>query len=344
MFAEMFPIRPYPLDQTTWTHAISAAAVEPIFGLIGIAVSPLQQMFVEEDGVVVRFSGRITFRPTPAVLLAPVRVLWLALRYDPAHWHADPLLGEARSLARALEARDLEDLTWDGLLTTVQEALALALPLAGEIRRRYFPRALLAAGLLRVILSLLGRGKRFGTLLAGVESMTSEANRALEALAARVRADPTLADVFTRHEANDLQATLKAQPSGRTFLAELQAFLDRYGHREVVFGTALQPTWKDAPELVLGIVKGLALTEPRQARQAAWEVARDDVLTHPLLRLSPIRSAFLRLLAAARCLWQIRENSHFDATLILPILRRTLLELGRRLVTVGVLGPEHLPS
>jgi rifampicin phosphotransferase len=59
---------------------------------------------------------------------------------------------------------------------------------------------------------------------------------------------------------------------------------------------------------------------------------------HPLLRISPPRSAFLKLLAEARCLLQIREDTHFYATLALPILRQTLLELGRRLASVGVFG------
>ncbi len=383
IFAEMFPIRPYPLDQTTWVPAVSAAAVEPIFGLIGIAAPPLSQMFIEEDGVVVRFSGKLTFRPTPGILLAPLRLLWTARRYDPVHWRADPLPAEARSRARALEARNLQDLSWEGLLAIVQEALTLALPLAGEPRRRYLPRALLAAGLLRIALGLLGHGDRFGTLLSdNVESKTLEANRALEALAARVRSDATLASIFANNEAGELRAALEKQPAGRAFLAELKVFLERYGHREVVLSSALQPTWKDAPEVVLGIVKGFALSESlantcpggnasarvvtwggnllefelknahddlRQrtteppapqsvAASATWEVARDEVLAHPMLRLPPLRSAFLDLLAAARCLWQIREDTHFDATMILPILRRTLLEFGRRLVSVGVLN------
>ena len=34
MFAEMFPVRPYPLDQTTWVRAISAAAVDPLERLL----------------------------------------------------------------------------------------------------------------------------------------------------------------------------------------------------------------------------------------------------------------------------------------------------------------------
>lgn len=344
IYAEMFPIRPYPLDQTTWVQAVSAAAVEPIFGLIGVAAPSIGQMLREEDGVVVRFSARIAIRPTPAILLAPVRLLWLALRYDPVHSRSDSLLAETRSRARVLEARDLGALSWEGLVNTVREALALVLPLVGEQRRRYLPRAILAAGLLRVTLALLGRGHRFGALLSGVESTTLEANRALEALAARIRSNSSLANVFARHEASNLRAALEAEPFGRTFLAELQAFLDRYGHREVVLSTVLQPTWKDAPELVLGIVKGLALTQPRpEAGRVAWQVARDDVLAHPLLRISPLCSAVLGFLAAARCLWQIRENTHYDATLILPILRRTLLELGQRLANAGVLeAPEDI--
>ena len=344
MFAEMFPVRPFPLDQTTWVPAISTAAVEPIFGLIGIAAPPINQMFTEEDGVVVQFSGRIAFHLTPAISFAPIRLLWFAFRYNPARAQADPLLAEARSRAHALEARDVRELSREGLLTTVRESLALVLPLAGEMRRRYYPRALLAAGLLRVALALLRRAKSFGTLLSGVESTTLEANRALEALAARVRSDPILAETFARHDSDELWATLEQEPLGRVFLSELCAFLDRYGHREVVLSTVLQPTWKDAPNLVLGIIKGLASTEPRHdTGQPAWEVARDNVLAHPLLKFPPFRAALLRLLTTARTLWQVRENTHYDATLILPILRRTLFELGRRLVAVEVIdAPEDV--
>jgi pyruvate,water dikinase len=344
IFAEMFPIRPYPLDQATWVPALSNAIVEPLFGLIGIAAPPMGQLLVERDGVVVGFSGKVTVRPTPGILLAPARLVWLSLRYDPAHRGADPLLAGARARARALEARDPRELTVEGLLATVGEALALVLPLAGEMRRRYLPRAILAAGLLRAALGLLGRGDLFGTLLSGFESATLEANRALQGLAARVRDDPALAGVFASHEAGELWAALEQQPAGRAFLAELGAFLDRYGHREVVLSSVLQPTWKDAPEVVLGMVKGLALSgPPGEAGRPAWEAARDELLAHPFLRLPPLRSAILGLLAAARYLWQIREDTHFDATLVLPTLRRTLLELGRRLAGVGVLdAPEDV--
>jgi hypothetical protein len=70
LYAEMFPVRPYPLDQTTWIPAISTAAVEPIFGLLGLKVPPIGQLFIVEDGGVVRFGGKVAARATFGLLLA----------------------------------------------------------------------------------------------------------------------------------------------------------------------------------------------------------------------------------------------------------------------------------
>jgi pyruvate,water dikinase len=69
----------------------------------------------------------------------------------------------------------------------------------------------------------------------------------------------------------------------------------------------------------------------------AWIAARDTVLAHPVLEMPPLREAFLKLLRVARRFMPLREDTHFVMTAPLPVLRRTLLELGRRLVTVGAL-------
>src|SRR5262249_38577054 len=152
-----------------------------------------------EDGVVVRLRPRLPVRPTPRLLLAPLRLLHLARRYDPARSRADPLLAEARSRVRALEARDPWALSWEGLLATVREALAIP-ALVWKFRVRYLPRSMLALAGLRLTLGVLGHADRFGALVfTGVETRTLEANRALEALAARVRSEPALTDAFARH-------------------------------------------------------------------------------------------------------------------------------------------------
>jgi phosphohistidine swiveling domain-containing protein len=337
-FAELMSVRPYPLDMTTWIPAV-AGALEPVIGLLGLDWS-LSRMFEEEDGVAIGFRADPP-RPTWKTLLAPVQLVSLMLRYNPLHWQSDPLLAEAQRRARALESRDLRALSWEQLLATVRAAKKIPL-FAGELRRRYFPRAAFALARLRLLVRLLGRASQFGALLSGVENKTIEVNRALEALANKVWSDPNLADTFSTHSPEALWSALEEQPAGRAFLVELRAFLDRYGHREAIISTALEPTWKDAPEVVLGMVKSFAAHQPQlQTNEPAWQLARDELLQHPLLRFAPLRSAFLKILAQARTLLQIREDTHFYATLPLPMFRRTFLEFGRRLVQAGILdSPE----
>ena len=132
-------------------------------------------------------------------------------------------------------------------------------------------------------------------------------------------------------------AALATLPAGQAFLVALREFLDRYGHRELVLSTALQPTWKDAPELVLGLIQGFAQSPPPQTSRPAWEAAQTELLAHPLLRHPRVRASVLDLIATARAVFLVREDTHFEATRVLPILRRTLLELERRLAATGVL-------
>ena len=49
MFAEMFAVRPYPLDLTAWVPALSKAAVDPLFSLLGVSVPPIGHLFTTDD-------------------------------------------------------------------------------------------------------------------------------------------------------------------------------------------------------------------------------------------------------------------------------------------------------
>ena len=340
--ADYLQVRPYPLDITTWMPAVVNALTRmlPVGGLI----PSFSQMWVEEDGVVERFAGFSTIRLTPEILLAPARIVSLARQHDPASWGADPILTRLQDRVQMLEAREPQSLSWDELLDIAREAMAMPFALM-EVRRRYFPRAALALGGLRLLLGVLGQGDRFGTLLSGVDNRTFEANRALEAMAAEIRADSSLATLFERTDAQELLEALREGPSGRAFRDTFDAFLSCYGHRET--GSPLlvsESTWKDSPETVLNILKGLARAEsPSRSDNRAWEAARDEVLAHPALRLPALREVFLTLLSQARSLSALREDTHFALTLPLPLLRRSLLELGRRLADAGILkSPEDV--
>jgi hypothetical protein len=332
--AEMLPVRPYPLDVTTWTGALMEA-VAGLLGSVGIRF-PLARALVEDDGVVVRVVPPAP-RPTLRLALAPARLLWLAARHDPAGWRADPAVAEVQRRARALDQLDLQALDWAELLATMRKALALPAVAMGP-RLRYLPRAALALVGLRVLLGVLRRRDRLGALLSSSDTKTTEINRELEALAAEIRSDPTLAELFAAREPAELHAAL----AGSRFGDDLRGFLDRYGNRETTTPlVATEPTWKAVPEVVLGLLKGFAAAPPPPTGRPAREAVRDELLAHPALRFPPLRSATLTALDQVGLLVQIREDTRFYATLPLPAIRRIMLELGRRLATAGALeAPE----
>jgi pyruvate,water dikinase len=146
-----------------------------------------------------------------------------------------------------------------------------------------------------------------------------------------------LQDLFQRVEASQLQAELATSQVGQAFRKRFEYFLDRYGHRETTL-TISQPAWKDQPDVVVGILKVLAGTEPQQPESyAAWQRKRDELLANSILGAPPFRKRFLKSLTNARSFFQLREDTHFYATLMQPTIRRVSLELGKRLAQAGAL-------
>lgn len=330
--AEMFPVRPYPLDITTWTGGLFGTAVQ-LLALVGVTPPRLDQMCVMEDGVMVCLSPP-RLHPTPRVLLAPARLVYRAWRHNPAKWEADPLLAEALARARELKSRSPADMTWAQLLTTLREALRVP-QLIIELRSKYYPRALLAYLGLR----LLRVSERTAALASGLRTKTTETNSAVEALVSRIRSDDLLSAIVAAAEPECLLADLDREPGGRPFAAELRSFLDRYGHRETV-GLGLiasQPTWGDAPETLFGLLRVLASAPPVPAATPGAEALGLELLNRRIMRARWLRKAIIALVTEARRFFQVREDSHFYATLPLPVVRQVILECGRRLSAAGVL-------
>ena len=335
LLAEMWPERPYPLDVTTFTGAVERAIGDLLALLLGRNAPSLDQAFVEEEGVLVGFKPP-EFHPTPALLVAPWMALWRTRRFDPMRWDADPLLSELIHQVHTLETRDLQALSWSQNIETLHEALGL-LPRFMALRQTYLPKAFLGLGGLWLLLRLARRGDHFGALVSGVKTKTTETNQALESLAAQIRVDPQLKDLFIQSDANALASLLERSPAGKAFLERFDAFLDQYGHRETAL-TISQPAWKDKPEIVLGLLKALAGTEPAAVDSyQAWGRTRAELLGHSILGVWPFRKLFVKSLIYARSLFQIREDTHFYLTLPQPLIRHAALELGRRLEQAEVL-------
>ena len=341
MLAEMWPTRPYPLDMTTFTGAIERAIGNLLVVMIGKSAPDPDKSFLEEDGVVVQFKPP-QMHPSPSILFTPWITLWRTRHYDLSHWDSDPLLAEYIAKVRSIEQCDLESLTWKQIIETIKELMAL-LPRAMELRERYLPWTLPGLAGLWLLLSLARRADRFGILVSGVKTKTTETNQALEDLARQIRTDKVLHDLFVRFDAQQLRSALQSSREANAFLKQFETFLDQYGHRETSL-TISQPAWKDQAENVLAILKVLAETEPpKPDSYEAWQRTRDDLLAHSLLGKRLFRNVFLKSLNNARALFQIREDTHFYATLVQPPIRHAALELGQRLVKTGALDhPEEV--
>ncbi|MFI7151173.1 PEP/pyruvate-binding domain-containing protein [Nonomuraea sp. NPDC050022] len=350
---EYLPVRPYPIDMTTWLPygpAGMMAKVAAAFGIKGVFEDFLQ----EEDGVVYRLVPRSP-RVTAGLLAIPFRLVRRARRYDPARWTEDPRFQTFLAANRELAARDLASMPWPELIRVPRQALDLVRPVT-DLRTDYLPGTGLALLRLLVAVKLLRRGALFGELMTGARTRTSDANQALEELAQEARAT----------------GALDADPMPSGFAAKLRDFLAEYGHRETVTPIlATPPTWGEAPEIVLGTIRVLAAKPPALATAATAASAADGaaaeagasgaatgvggaaagagkatlgaggaferLLRHPLLRAGRWRVRVVRWVEAARAGHAFREDSHFYFTLPLPILRRALLEIGARLRDAAVL-------
>ena len=272
------------------------------------------------------------------MLTAPIRVARRVRRYDPATWTADPRYARFQEAVRELAGLDPAASSWPQLMHTVRRALA-ATDLITDLRVDYLPGGAVALLRLRVVLALLGLRGLTGLLAVGARTRTEDANRALEDLAASVRADPALRSAVEELDAATLAARIERDARFAAFREQLRGFLAEYGHRETVSPLLISvPTWSEAPATVLGLVAVLVEEPPRPAGADRAADAERRLLGHRLVRAAPVRDRMRRLLDAARAGiggaggHALRPHRGYFRS-----CARTLREAGRRLVGAGVL-------
>lgn len=329
---EYLPDRPYPIDMSTWVPHGPAGLMTKLGESIGVR-GLFQDFLHEEDGVVYRLVPRPP-RPSPKALTAPFRLAARARDHDPARWTEDPQFAEFLRRARALRDHDLAALPWTDLLQIPRQALALVTPVT-DLRIRYMPRVALSVLRLLGALTLLRRTRLTADLIGGAHTRTEAANRALEALAETARGNPRLKEAL---DGLDLER-LREFPD---FHDQLTTFLAENGHRETSSPLLVSsPTWEESPQTVVGLIRMLADQPPSPASADRADQVLEQLLDHPLLRWAPLRRRMVRWVEAARSGVAFREDTHFYFTKPLPILRRSLLEAGRRLAGAGVLETPH---
>lgn len=335
-FVEMFQMRPYPLDVSGWMERGVLAMLRGMAGSVGVVFPSVQKLLPEEDGVVLRLVPPVP-HPTLRTLAATVSVALRARRFNPARWTQDRRFTTFLDNVRRLEAQDPRPLSWREVVGLAEEAFATMRGIT-DLRISYLPGAFVPQLKLRLMLLLLGK-KHLGSLLvAGAETRTSQANRALEDLALQVRSHPGLMLAFAGPGGpGELLARLESEPEFAEFHSNLKAFLAEYGHRETVsIVLSSSPTWSDAPDVVLGLITSM-LGERKPAMDQTG-AAMAELMKHPALRIPAVRRHLLSAVEAAKTGMAFREDSHFYATKVMPPLRRALLDLGRRLHGGGVLA------
>ena len=334
IFSEYLPVRPYPMDVTTWLGRGPAEMMRQIteyYGLRGAFTDYLR----EEDGVVTRFVPPNP-HPGPGILRAPIRLFRKAARFQPERWHDDPRLARLLSIADELDALPLRELSWRALLDVPERALG-AMDLSRDLRIDYLPGTALAVARLSAVTFLLGRIGLLGELTGGAPTRTAASERALVEMAGTVRADADLRRLFADSSPDQIMTELDA---GRfpDFAAALHAFRHDFGRKETASPLLVSPpTLTESPELIFGMVDGFIDSPPADDRGSRSTQALARLLAHPLLRPRWMRAAAERWVRAAQAGVGFREDSHFFFTATLPALRRSLLEIGRRLQDAGVL-------
>jgi phosphohistidine swiveling domain-containing protein len=333
---EMLPVRPYPLDMSSWTmHGPGRMVARMLAEIPGLHVD-FAEVLPESGGVVDRFVPPVP-RLTLRVLSAPARILPRVLRNDPAAWTRDPRFTRFEHDVQEMAALDPAALDWAELRLLPRRAVRVMEPIT-DLRVAYLPRVGADLLRLRALLLLLGRIDLFPLLILGGRTRTADANNALSALAAQVRADASLHAAFTELEPEGLAERIDSDPGFADFRAALARFLAEYGHRETSSPLLMSaPTWGEAPAIVLGMVKVLAEDAPAATADGRADQAVQHLLGHRLVRLTRSGRAVLRAVEATRAGIAFREDTHFHGTRALPILRRALLEMARRLAASGVL-------
>lgn len=191
-------------------------------------------------------------------------------------------------------------------------------------------------------------------LVAGVPSITLEINDALEDLARSVAQWPQVKEIILTNQPEDGWRLLQENDQGRQFIEHYQEFLHRYGDRETTMGLGglASPTWREAPEVVLGILRSMlvdkGITLPKRAqvlaeRKAAAEDRLAQRLSQGLWRWLPVQGLIKQMVDYQRSFAAFRENSHYDLTSALDTFRTLFLKLGERLVRMQVLEtPEDI--
>ena len=348
--AERFP---NPVTPLTWdlVEAGFHASLNHSFALMGLPAFDdkwfaMRDYYIYGNQTAVElYSGRI-----PTTMFQDVESITAALpeiarRYGwvqelPAAWSRDLdtyLLGIGRLMSEPLEQKSLAEV-WEHALEISRLGSEYFLPnIAISLTQRT-----LYVGLLEMLKMALPEEQAqvvFDRLLASTDTKTAHVNAELWEMSRIILRTPGLREALVSADSSEMADRLRRSKEFPEFSEAFELFLQRHGHRELDFD-AYHPTWIEAPGIVLDNLRLLAeRQEPEDPMAAHRQKALQTQTELEVLNQAPeeLRYLIQEVIRLARAYTQLDDVEHYQTTRLTLPMRRTLRELGGRLVDRGVL-------
>ncbi len=180
-------------------------------------------------------------------------------------------------------------------------------------------------------------------LMQGFPNKSVESGAKLWELSRQAAQRPAVRDVILGAPPARALAELERTDDGRAFLAMFRSYLEEYGWRSDAFELA-DPTWIESPVVPLTLLreylrKGEDADPAAREERARAERERLEAEIEPRVAGHPLEGMFRFLQQAARQYVPLQEDHNFYIDQMhTALLRRPLVEAGRRLATAGGLA------
>ncbi|MDA8235163.1 MAG: PEP-utilizing enzyme [Clostridia bacterium] len=343
--SERFPEPIYPIDGEV-TKLFFAAQFEN-WERMGYRVGVMDWSRVEK-GMFPEFFVPPTIKPGWRQLFAFLGI-GKVLGSDPSgDWRRESQ--HLTKMLKFLKGKKLNDFPYDIVHEYLEDALK-ELHLFLMLRYKFFAKNRMPSSILLWFLKrLFGREAKeiHDNLLAGIPCLTLEINQKLRQLAQQAKGLSEVNRALLEVEVTAMEERLAGVKGGSEYLSAFREFMDVYGDRETSIGLGGLgvTTWREAPEVVWGILKGMVKggIETDLAREQALHRRREEAerrlnerLSQGIWSLLPVKGLVSKLVEHNRSFAAFREDSHFDLTRALSVYRILFLELGRRFVRQGLL-------
>jgi len=174
-----------------------------------------------------------------------------------------------------------------------------------------------------------------------------EGQYALYDLVHSIKKDKDIQSALNKEMNSDTLLSLESFESGRRFLEKYHRYMEEYGY-QIFSIDFIQPTLMDEPYQYMNIIKKYIndeVIDPREqvGRQAKLRDEQMQIAMEKIKGNFPLKIIFTKLLDRAKTLSIRRENTVYYFQQIWPLLRKSIIEIGHRLVKRGkLIKPEDI--